>query len=268
MIDFVRIDNIERFDRLREALVRYGSELDGALAQARGEIDRTLAYLNERYRHWKHQYETWKAEAERRRRLLERCENDVCNGRWDGKTIHRSCSALYEAWREADVRHRHAEGCVEQVKGLIRAVEQARDAYDRDAGRILSSVRATLPRAQTILSQTATRARALAAHRFAGVGLAPAATIFRDPGASSGASTLNTRSGATTSPTALSIAGNQDSGWAPGVHGPSSGEGGGKEREPDPETTEGSVRYPGRAPERAEERNLEPLTGGSKEGGF
>lgn len=265
MIDFVRIADIDGLDRLREALVRYGADLETALAQARGEIDRTLAYLGERFRHWKQQYEIWKAEAERRWRPLERCENEVCNGRWDRKTIHRSCSALYEEWRVAESRHRHAEGCVEQVKGLIRVVEQARDAYERDAGRIQNSVRAMLPRAQSLLGQTANRARALAAHRFAGAGLARSGTIFHDPGAASSAGAWP---GAAVSAAGFSSAGHSNSDWEAGVHGPSSGEGHGKESEPGPEAGEGAARRSTRTPGRAETTEREPPYGGSKEGGF
>jgi hypothetical protein len=142
------VRSIAALEDLRNGLMRFKGEAQGALLVADREINRTRAWLQERLTYWQF-------ELKRRRRMLEEAQlaMSAClrSGTRDHPPDCREPQALVE---RAQHLIQEAELELRTVQEHIKKVEQAVDSYQQQARRLIGTLEDELLKGAALLSNS------------------------------------------------------------------------------------------------------------------
>ncbi|MCX7840843.1 MAG: hypothetical protein N2559_15520 [Anaerolineae bacterium] len=151
----VNVQAIHALDDLRAALVRFASEAQSTLDAAQQEIQRTLDWLTERANYWRNEVTRREALVRQAEAALARCQASAYYDSRTGRSYVPDCSAYQTALLQARVRLREAEAELQNVQQWTRHIQQAIAEYQREAQRLTVFLSNDLPKATTLLTNSA-----------------------------------------------------------------------------------------------------------------
>ncbi len=159
MNEQINVRSVDTLERLHAELKRFAHDAPLPLQAAAGEIHRTLEWLGERRGYWQARVQFFTLEVERARRAYEACLQSGARDARTGQYSQPDCSPQYEAMEKAQALLREATTELAKVTAALRTVQQAVEAYERQARRLSGMLGADVPRGIAMLGRSIERLR-------------------------------------------------------------------------------------------------------------
>ncbi len=142
------VRSLEALQRLRPALFRFETDLNGVFAMLHQELDRTLEWLDHECPHvWQQRIRTCFDRVAATRTELTRKQMITVAG-------HRpDCIDEKKAYREAKRNLEHAQGMLQVVRNWSIKAHRAADEYNCQLGRIEQVMTSDIPRMRALLDR-------------------------------------------------------------------------------------------------------------------
>ncbi len=176
---------IDALGELQQALLRFKSDTLSTLDAMQGEIQRTLAWLQERLQYWQRELQLRREALQRAERALAACRAEASRSNSSGADCRELEAAVYACRR----RVQEAEQELRMVQSYLKHFTEQNELYQRERHRLSTVLNADLlkgsellARSKSILSSYARAGSGGMGSMGAGIGRAGGLTSV-DPGA-------------------------------------------------------------------------------------